>query len=272
MVSCCGTRARTPSDRDIEFAELRAKRTTRARSQRPVPDKHALETFFRLPIFTGCKDWEKIHTPGNEIYHRAGYFGPMLAYYHGLRREEFCGLAIDDVVTDNGPHPYIHVTFNEVRRIKNDQSVRNITLHPELVRLNFLDYVDAIRALGEIRLFPDLYSPSTRSPLGDRLYDELLPAYRTAKFTTHQIRHSFNNELKQKRVSEEFRADLMGHAGKSETSERYCDPLLIDVQVEELAHLPVLTAHLAAVPVRLVPWVARREVAPWARARRKVGR
>lgn len=133
----------------------------------------------------------------------------MLAHYTGMRREEFCALSVDDVVTTNGENPYLHVCFNAFGRVKNAQSVRNLALHPELVRLGFLDYVAALHRLGHKRFFPDLFSPSTRSLLGDRLYDELRRAFTRAGFTTHQVRHFFGNALKQQRVAEEFRADLL---------------------------------------------------------------
>ncbi len=258
-------------DRDLTFTEYRAKKAKRGRNERAVPARAAIDKLFEAPVFVGCAGWDgkRMHEPGDLVYHRAAYFGPMLAIYQGMRREEFCGLAVDDVVTDNGGHPYLHVTFNAFRRLKNDQSVRNLALHPELIRLGFLHYVAAIRALGYERLFPDLVSPSSRSLLGDRLYDELTPAFRTAGLTTHQARHFFGNELKQKGVAAEFRADLLGHGGETETTERYCDPLSIENQVPDLMKLPVSTAHLVARPIQLLPWIERREVAPWSRARRR---
>lgn len=240
-------------DPGVSLTEFRARKKKRGRNQRTTPPSTALETFFSLPVFTGCRAWDDIHTAGPELFHRAAYFGPMLAHYEGMRREEFCALSVEDVITSNGEHPYLHVCFNEFGRVKNTQSMRNLALHPELVRLGFLDYVAALRRSGHKRVFPDLFSPSTRGLLGDRLYDELRPAFTMAGFTNHQVRHHFGNVLKQQRVAEEFRADLLGHGGKTETTERYCNPIGIKLQLEELAKLPVLTAQLEPKPIRLVP-------------------
>lgn len=258
-------------DRDLTFTDYRAKKARRGRNERAVPSRSAIGKLFEAPVFVGCAGWEgqRMHEPGAFVYHRAAYFGPVLAIYQGMRREEFCGLAVDDVVTDNGRHPYLHVAFNAFRRLKNLQSVRNLALHPELIRLGFLDYVAAMRALGYEQLFPDLVSPSSKSLLGDRLYDELTPAFRRAGLTTHQARHFFGNELKQRGVTAEFRADLLGHGGDTETTERYCDPLSIEHQLPDLMKLPVLTSHLTPYAIRLLPWVERRETAPWSRARRQ---
>jgi hypothetical protein len=77
---------------------------------------------------------------------------------------------VDDIIFDReGCRPYIHIAANEQRRIKNAQSKRSIPIHPELLRLGFLDYVRKIRALGYKLLFPGLYSTSCSSPFSLRL-------------------------------------------------------------------------------------------------------
>jgi integrase len=172
------------------------------------------------------------------------------------------------VITDNGDIPYIHIAPNELRRIKNPQSVRNLAIHPEVIRLGFGDYVEALKALGYRRVFPDLFSPSTKSPLGDRLYDQMLPSLRTVGFTPHQIRHFFGDELKQGAVLKEFRADLLGHGGESETTERYCNPLGIERQMPHLLKLPLVSAHIEPRPIRLLPWIVAGDIAPWSKAAR----
>ncbi|ODT83330.1 MAG: hypothetical protein ABS76_02885 [Pelagibacterium sp. SCN 64-44] len=253
-------------DPALSTTAFRAKRDKRGRDQRPVPQRTDVQRLFESPVFTGYAHWDDIHTPGPEFFHRAEYYCTILAAYEGARREEYCGLAVGDIITDNGDIPYIHIAPNAFRRIKNLQSVRNLALHPEIVRLGFLDYVEAVKALGYERLFPDLYSPSTRSPLGDRLYGEMLPSLRAVGFTPHQIRHFFGDELKQEEVSKEFRADLLGHGGESETTERYCNPMSLQRQMAHLLKLPLVTGHLEPRPVNLLPWVVAKEIAPWSKA------
>jgi integrase len=144
-----------------------------------------------------------------------------------------------------------------------------------LLRLRFSEYVDLIRSLGHRRVFPDLYSPSSKSLLGDRLYDEFMPVLTWAciiegvdlKFVLHSIRHGFNSRLKAKDVSVEDRADLMGHGGDSETSERYADPILLEKSLEVITKPPNVTAHLTPFPIRLLPWVEHSKVAPFSRGK-----
>lgn len=253
---------------EIDLTEFRGRSAKTAREARPKPKVEQIAPIFYSPIFLGCKGWEHPELPGDKIYHGALYFGVLLAVYQGARREEFCGLMVSDVIRDNGPNPYVRIEFTEQRRVKNRQSIRNLALHPEVLRLGFLDYVDAIETLGYQRLFPDLYSPSTSSPMGDRFYDELKPVLSAIGVTPHQLRHFFNNALKQRGVTEEERADLLGHARGTETADRYCDPLEIGVQLKVLAKLPLVTQHLKRRPMRLLPWVVRKEIAPWSREAR----
>jgi integrase len=84
----------------------------------------------------------------------------------------------------------------------------------------------------------------------------------------HSIRHGFDTRLKDAGVSEEYRQDLMGHEGKSETSSRYADALTLERGIEVLNKLPILTEHLQPEPIRLLPWVEGKKEAPFSRRRR----
>lgn len=251
--------------RDLSFSDFRAKPKGRARNDRTIPKVDVFEKIFQQPIYVGCAGWDDLFASGPHVFHRAAYFGPMFAHYHGLRREEFCGLELADIVTDKGP-PHIWVRPNALRLLKNDQSERQLALHPELLRLGLLDYVEALGAIGETRLFPELVSPSSKSPLGDRYYDEWSPGLIKLRFTPHMQRHFFNNALKQKFVTSEARADLMGHGGKGETEERYADAYELGAQLDMIAMVPVVTAGVERRPIKLIPWVEKMEIAPWSRA------
>lgn len=262
----------------IDLAKLRAKgKKGRARNARAKLPLEKAAAIFDAPVFNNCAAWDALHMPGAEgqslIFHCALYFVPMLIFYTGCRREELCGLMVDDVVLDNGDIPYLHIAKNEQRRIKNPQSQRNIPLHPEFLRLNFLAYVKAIKALGHRLLFPDLFSPSTKSPMGDRFYKEFKPVLETTGVTerglgAHAVRHVFGAQLKKKLVAKEDRADLLGHGGDSETDERYCEPHEVATLLKFVMMLPVVTEHLQPHEVRLLPWVLKKEVAPFSQPTR----
>lgn len=250
---------------------LRKKKQT-ARDERPTPAAETIRAFFRLPIFTGCegpdlrktKGGRPMYLAGTHVFHRAAYFGPMIAHYHGFRREEFCGLAIVDIeVVDD--YPVFQIRENQFRRLKNLSSKRTHVIHPELVRLGFLNYVERIRNLGFDRVFPDLVAPGSDRPAGERLYDELEPAFENTDLVTHGFRHFFNNDLKKQDIREENRADLMGHSHSSETAGRYADSLWGEWQLSMLALVENVTSHLEPHEIRLLPWVAKRHPPPWIR-------
>ena len=253
-------------DPDLSTTRLRARNTKddRARNARPTLKKDTAARVFALPPFTGSKSCTEPFEPGPEVFHRALYFVPMLLFYGGGRREGFCGLAPNDIIIDNGAIPYIHLAPNKLRRLKNPQSKRNVPLHPEVVRLGFLEYVAAIKQLRYARLFPDLYSPSSKSPMGDRFYREFKPALTAADtdeagFVIHSLRRGFGDALKQRRITEVERGDLLGHAGATETSERYCAAFEIETLSEIVCKVPVVTSELMPRPTQLLPWVQKRE-------------
>jgi integrase len=264
----------TELDPKLKVARLRSvdsadERERDERLKLPLP---RIENLFRQPPFVNCAGWDRLSEQGASgqslVYHGALYYIPMMIFYGGGRREEYCGLMIDDVIEDNGEHPYLHIAKNKFRRIKNAQSNRNIVLHPEIIRLGFLRYVSIIRSLGYELVFPDLFSPTTKSPLGNRYYKLFKPVLITAGITeeglgSHALRHAFGSILKKKHVREELRADLLGHRGKSETSERYCEATEIATMAKLVRKMPIVTADLVAHPINLPAWVTGKLTPPF---------
>jgi integrase len=261
-------------DPKLKVTKLRAIDSTdeRERDERLKLPLSKIEDLFAQPPFVNCASWDRQSKEGaagkSLVFHGALYFIPMMIFYGGGRREEYCGLMTDDVIENNGAHPYLHIAKNKFRRIKNGQSKRNIIIHPELIRLGFLRYVALIRSLGYELVFPDLFSPTTKSPLGNRFYKLFKPVLIAAGITeeglgSHAIRHAFGAILKKKHVREELRADLLGHAGKSETSERYCEPTEIAAMYKLVCKMPTVTSHLIARPINLPSWLSDKKPPPF---------
>ncbi|WP_156967812.1 DUF6538 domain-containing protein [Methylosinus sp. PW1] len=271
-------------DRDIDMTLMRRKSTERGRTKRGLLTEADAGAIFRLAFFIGCAGWkdDEILIPGPHVFHRALYFATLMLHYTGARREEICGLSVRDVayvdtVIDGKLQRlhYIKIRTSEIRRIKNLYSERSVVLHPELIRLGFLDYVAAVRALGYEMVFPDLKSPTSSSPLGDRLYDELIdglhqaiPDAKERKKVIHSMRKSFGNSLKQKGIHSEIRSDIMGHSGATPTEEIYCDAIALANMLPSIMKIPIVTAHLQPHPIRLLPWVQDKLRPPFSRKRR----
>ena len=108
----------------LKITKLRAVDNTdeRERDERlklPLPK---IKNLFNQPPFVNCAGWDRLAEEGdpNEflVFHGALYFIPMLIFYGGGRREEYCGLMTGDVIETNGEHPYLHIAKNKFRRIK----------------------------------------------------------------------------------------------------------------------------------------------------------
>lgn len=84
----------------------------------------------------------------------------------------------------------------------------------------------------------------------------------------HAVRHLFGAQLKKKLLSKEDRADLLGHGGDSETSERYCEPHELDTLFEFIMKLDMVTGHLEPQAINLIPWIENMEVAPFSQPSR----
>ena len=77
----------------------------------------------------------------------------MGLFLTGCRASEWIGLMNDEVFPD-AEVPYVRIEPNELRRLKNPQSRRVIPIHPYLIEAGFLEYARAMKANGELRLFP----------------------------------------------------------------------------------------------------------------------
>ena len=205
--------------RDIKLTSFRSRRKGRPRDDRPAPGLEAITRFFQGPPFVGCLDRDSPCERGSEVFHRATYFAPMMTTYMGMRREEACGLGVDDVKFTDGI-ANVDIKFSAIRRIKNASSVRFLAVHPDLLRLDLMDYVDAIREMGYTTLFSDLRGSGSNVPLGDRLYDELRPLIDETGAGFHPQRHFLEagskpkgSALKNAGISWDMLADLKRTSG-----------------------------------------------------------
>jgi integrase len=110
--------------------------------------------------------------------------------------------------------------------------------------------VDLCRREGRDVLFPELRPTNETQKFGDVFYKRCWVNIRakgglSSKADIHGARHRFSSALKDQRVESEFRADLMGHIGKTITEERYSDPAGLRLLQEMVNQLPSTTDHLS---------------------------
>ena len=113
------------------------------------------------------------------------------------------------------------------RRLKTAGSARVVPVHPELVRIGFLRFVEQTNSQGgtSARLFP-LLTPGPRGGFGEawskwfgRYIRDLGITSRASVF--HSFRHGFKDALRAAEVSEDVNDALTGHAGPGTIGRQY---------------------------------------------------
>lgn len=247
---------------------LRVKKRGNERNERGKFTDDDLTAIFSLPVWTGSIGEGKRLASGTLVIHDAMYWMPLLAPYSGGRREEIAGLLLEEIELD-AETPNIRIEDNSVRKIKNEESKRRVPLHPELLRLGFDNYVNALRELGHVLLFPELRAAAPATPMGDVFDDDwreikkmALPNAEVEKKVFHSFRHWCVNEMKQAEVQEEIRKDIVGHKGNGVHGARYSDAARLHVMAKALATLPQPSCHIEPRPIELLASVVSHRPPP----------
>ena len=229
------------------------------------------ELLLQTPPYTGCKGPGRAdrNRAGSLHYHDADYWMPLMLALTGARSSELGGLLLDDICPD-APIPYMVIHWNGERRVKSPNSVRKLPVHPELLRLGFLEYVQALRAAGQRLLFPEL-EPGGTSPTFASVYYKHFTLLRECAFPNgtdaastkggrksdkdvHSFRGMVINLLK--RVKTETRTAILGHEQGTTAAKNYEDFELEEL-LEALAHTTCVTASLEPRPIALNPVAIR---------------
>lgn len=180
-----------------------------------------LNQLFRAPLYTGCKDDQNGYAiVGPNKPRRGRFWVPLLSLFQGLRCNEAAQLYTEDVKELEGIH---YLAIREERddgskcekRLKTKQSKRDVPIHPELIRIGFLDFVATrCKDTASPRLFPELSAGSTGyfsnafSKWFGRFAETALAHPTNATF--HSFRHQFRDATRAARLSVESVARLAG--------------------------------------------------------------
>ena len=88
------------------------------------------------------------------------FWPPLIALMTGARVNEIAQLYLADVVDDDPQNPgrwrFMILAKEKDQRVKNVSSLRSIPMHPKLIEMGFLTYLEDVRSLGYKRVFPTL--------------------------------------------------------------------------------------------------------------------
>ena len=141
----------------------------------------------------------------------------LLGLYTGARASEVGQLHTVDVSDVDGV-PAIRINDEgEGQKLKTEVSNRVVPIHPDLVSLGFLDYVDGLRASGDWRLFPQA-SNTAKNGAGNWIskafsyyLGNLSEGWPEAKRGFHSLRKTVIQEMQAAGVASEMRAQIVGH-------------------------------------------------------------
>lgn len=175
-----------------------------------------LNTIFQSPIFQAGE------RPTGGAGEAAKWL-PLLGLFTGARLEELGRLEVTDVGIEDGVQFLFIHTGDNGRRVKNRSGRRRVPVHPELIRLGFLAYVDERRRLKDRSLFPDLKSKRSEitaawSSWWGRYSGRI--GIQDARKVFHSFRHTVKRSLRDAGVDKTLRDALQGHVSR-DVSEKY---------------------------------------------------
>ncbi|MHB8848157.1 MAG: site-specific integrase [Burkholderiales bacterium] len=143
----------------------------------------------------------------------ADFWLPLLAIFTGGRIAELCQLAITDITNQNGTWA-ISINDEDYKRVKSNAARRIVPIHPQLMELGFLDYVDDAQVHGDMLfpyLTPDKFLNFSGTP-SERFGKYLdTVGITNSKKVFHSFRSTANGLLKDADVAEESRCQFVGH-------------------------------------------------------------
>lgn len=191
-----------------------------------LPYKQAqLQIVFTSPLFTRCDGLRgREHVVGDKEIRDWRYWLPLCALYSGARAGEIAQLHCVDVRQEQGVWGF---DFNEgdadaAKTLKTEASHRFVPIHPALIGLGFLGYVDKIRAIGATRVFPEI-EPGPRSDMSympSKFWQKYLRRLGLWErgLCLHSFRHTFADECRRRGVAKGVLQALLGHSDGSMTA------------------------------------------------------
>jgi site-specific recombinase XerD len=138
------------------------------------------------------------------------FWMPLLAFFSGAREEELAEIKVDTIIPYETNKYQLHIG-----KSKTLAGIRFIPIHPKLIEIGFLDYVDEVKKTwgNSSTLFPYM------TPVKERLshkFSQEFGAHRTKlgigkEKDFHSFRPTVIGVLKLNNVNSEFRREFVGH-------------------------------------------------------------
>lgn len=239
---------------------LRIKVTkTKGASKKRMPFSiEQLELMFYSTVYMGCKSESRRFEEGRKQIKDYRFWVPLIATFSGCRLNELGQMEIGDIKNHRGMPSFLVRTERDPeeegddldvfasereRSLKTDAAVRIVPIHPELIKMGFLNYVkqrsENRRSPGSsTRLFPEwkqatdgYYSSKFSRWFNQQFLTHL--KMKTKALVFHSLRHSFKDAMRDSGISEETQNRFLGHA-TGHVGEDYGSGLLTWGQAQEM--------------------------------------
>jgi len=173
--------------------------------------------------------------------HLPYYWIFLLGIFSGMRTNEMCQLRLIDIKKQNNIW-FIFIEDSEETKVKTENAIRKVPLHPQLIDLGFVDYVTDQKKSKRGRLFWELSEDRDgfASHVSRHYNQRFLPTVGVWKKYTKVLyctRHTFINKLYSEKVDENVIKTLVGHE-KEFTMKHYGgDPFTPERLLEEISRV-----------------------------------
>ena len=165
------------------------------------------------------------------------YWVTMIAAYSGARLNEICQLNVNGIQQEEDIWVMKFLSDTIDKHIKTQAGNRIVPIHPKLLELRFLDYVQQVSQFSSKKLFPNLRNMISTGygTLISRWFARYLRGLGIKKKgkNLHSFRHTVVNRLTTKQVYEPFIRELIGHSHGSLTMDVYGGRKPLEVLLNE---------------------------------------
>ncbi len=203
-----------------------------------------LKELFNSPQYVGHKSPSRRATKGDMVCRDDKFWVPLIGLFTGMRLGEIVQLHVSDVRCENEISYFdINKDEGEDKSLKTKSSQREVPIHPELIQMGFLAYVESAgKTSSKGRIFPSIkagkngyYSHNFSKYFGRYLGQTGIKA---SGIVFHSFRHSFTDALRVGEVEDSIVKALLGHSDQTVTAGYGSTvPLkVLDINVKKVSH------------------------------------
>lgn len=154
--------------------------------------------------------------PGPHIFRDGKFWMPLLGLFTGARVSELINLWPSDLRRESGVY-YLDITKGgTLNTTKTQTSERAIPVHPELLKIGFVGFIERKEANGDRYVFPDLARETPTGMVAKHWSEkwrriQKFSGINHPKKSFHSFRHTFKSACRASKIPEEIHDSYTGH-------------------------------------------------------------